>query len=129
MLVSTRDPRVAPQLRDVFSAETVEFVQAHMRTGDDTALELFEFHTPGATRGDADFDYVQPGYSHICLVAPDLDAAVARVSEHGGRILTGIHAIFPGEPYRFAYCRDPYGNVIELASHDHAEAFAHRNSY
>jgi hypothetical protein len=40
-----------------------------------------------------------------------------------------VREIFPGEPYRFCYCEDPFGNVIELSTHPHAEAFGGREAY
>ena len=30
----------------------------------------------------------------------------------------------PGRPYQLVYCEDPWGNVIEVLSHDYAEVFA-----
>jgi predicted enzyme related to lactoylglutathione lyase len=129
MRVSTDDAQVADQLTDVFDSEEVEFIQAHMLAGNGVAVELFRFQEPRPTRGPTDVDLTRPGYTHICLVAHNLQVAISRIIGSGGRQLSEIHAIFPGEPYRFAYCADPFGNVIEISSHAHDTAFEGRAHY
>jgi len=126
--VTTEDPRVADQLRDVFDAGEVAFRQVHMEMADGVALELFEFRTP-PTEPVAGFEYGRVGPFHICVVEPEIEALAERIEALGGRRRTEIREIFPGEPYRFCYCEDPFGVAIELATHPHAEAFSGREAY
>lgn len=126
--VSVDDERVAEQLRDVFKTERVAFRQAHLLAADGVALELFEFREP-ATRGRGEFDYWNPGWFHICVVAPEIDELADRIATTGGAKKTAVRPIFPGEPFRFCYCEDPFGNTIELATHPHAESFGGRSGY
>jgi catechol 2,3-dioxygenase-like lactoylglutathione lyase family enzyme len=122
------DARVGDQVRDVFGHERIAFRQAHLITPDGIGVELFEFVEP-LTDARASFDYWRVGVFHLCVVAPDIDAMALRIEERGGRRRTSVREIFPGEPYRFCYCEDPFGNVVELATHSHAEAFGGREAY
>jgi catechol 2,3-dioxygenase-like lactoylglutathione lyase family enzyme len=125
--VTVDNPRIADQLREVFGRD-VRFRQAHMVMGNGVALELFEFDEP-ETRGSGRFDYWNVGLFHICMVDPDIETLAMRIEAAGGRRRTPVREIFPGEPYRFCYCEDPYGNIVELATHPHAEAFGGRERY
>jgi catechol 2,3-dioxygenase-like lactoylglutathione lyase family enzyme len=127
--LDTDDPRVADQLRDVFGAPQVAFRQAHMLAGPGVAIELFEFSTTRRTCGNARIDYWNPGLFHFCVVEPAIEELATRIERAGGARRTRIREIFPGEPYRFCYCEDPFGTVIEIATHPHAEAFGGRGRY
>lgn len=126
--VDTGDRAVAAQLRDVFAVEEVAFRQAHLIAPPGIALELFEFREPRG-RGREGFEFDRAGIFHLCVVDPEIEALVARIEAAGGRRRTAIHAIFPGEPFRFCYCEDPFGLAIEIATHDHAESFGGRRGY
>ena len=127
--VSTDDLRVTEQLRSVFDAPTVAFRQAHMLTGSAIAVELFQFATPFASEGRGKFEFWKPGISHICVVERSIQRLADRIQASGGRQRTRVVPIFPGEPYCFCYCEDPFGNVIEIATHPHNESFGGRASY
>src|SRR4051794_25835843 len=126
--VGTEDPGVAPQLREVFETEEVAFRQAHLAAGPGLALELFEFRTP-PTVAATGFSFDRVGPFHLCVVAPEIERLAAAIEAGGGRRRTEIRAIFPGEPYRFCYCEDPFGLAIEVATHPHAESFGGRGGY
>jgi catechol 2,3-dioxygenase-like lactoylglutathione lyase family enzyme len=126
--VDTSDPGVAAQLREVFATEEVAFRQAHLEAGPGLALELFEFRRP-PTVAAAGFEFRRVGPFHICVVEPEIEALVERIEAGGGRRRTQIREIFPGEPYRFCYCEDPFGLAIEVATHSHAESFEGRAGY
>ncbi len=125
---SAEGPEIAEQLRDVFETEAVAFRQAHLEAGPGLALELFEFRTP-PTAAASGFEFDRAGPFHLCVVEPEIEALVARVEAAGGRRRTEIRPIFPGEPYRFCYCEDPFGLAIEIATHPHAESFGGRRGY
>ncbi len=121
--LSTADGRLTEQLRDVFRAEQVAFRQAHLLAANGVAVELFEFQQPTASEGRARFEYWRTGFSHICVVEAQVDVLADRIVARGGARRTATRPIFPGEPYLFCYCEDPFGNVIEVASHPHSESF------
>ena len=126
--VSTEDPRVADQLHDVFGREDVSFRQAHLGMDGGTALELFEFRQP-ASEKRSEVEFWKVGVFHFCVVEPEIETLASRIEAEGGRRRSEIRPIFPGEPYRFCYCEDPFGNLVELATHPHAESFGGRRSY
>jgi catechol 2,3-dioxygenase-like lactoylglutathione lyase family enzyme len=95
---------------------------------DGVALELFEFETPPTEPGTG-FEFARVGLFHICVVEPEIEALAEKVERLGGRRRTAIQPIFPDEPYRFCYCEDPFGVVIEIATHPHAESFGGRAAY
>jgi catechol 2,3-dioxygenase-like lactoylglutathione lyase family enzyme len=126
--LSSEDPQVADQLHDVFGGCEVAFRQVHLEMADGVGLELFQFKNP-QTIDRGEFAFWRVGIFHLCLVAPEIEEVAAKIEASGGRRRTAIRPIFPGEPYRFCYCEDPYGNIIELATHPHAEAFGGRGGY
>ena len=93
------------------------FRQAHLLGANGVALELFEFEEPLAERR---------GIFHVCVVAPDVAGTADRIAAGGGRRTSRIWPIFEGEPYVMCYCEDPFGNVVELYSHDHERVYGKR---
>lgn len=84
-------------------------------------IELFEFNQ--ALAGSPDRPVNQTGITHIALASDDAPGDYARLEEAG---VVFNAPLFGGAPTRFAYGRDPFGNVIELLEHD-AEGNAGRN--
>lgn len=76
-------------------------------------LELFEFET--ALPAEPDRPVNRIGITHIALASDDADGDYARLEAAG----VAFNApLFGAAPTRFAYGRDPFGNVIELLEHD-----------
>ncbi|WP_344313695.1 VOC family protein [Fodinicola feengrottensis] len=86
-----------------------------LRSGSGVRLELIE--RAGASRNR---DYVDPldaastlGFGHWAVSVRDLDAAFAAIVAAGGvGVWPPVDAVQPGA--RFAYVKDPEGNLIEL---------------
>jgi catechol 2,3-dioxygenase-like lactoylglutathione lyase family enzyme len=114
--VSSTNPSLAPQLRDVFDAETVEFRQAHMLAGDSVLVEFFEFLTPPAAPTRTALGHTEIGIFHLCVVTDDVPEVAKRIAMSEGRQRTRIHRMFPDRPLEFCYCEDPFGNAIEVAN-------------
>ncbi len=78
-----------------------------------SCIELFEFgqSQPG--------DHLRPpnklGITHIALVSDQIDEDYQQLASNG---VTFNAPLFGGAPGRFAYGRDPFGNVIELLEHN-----------
>lgn len=94
---------------------------AHLSTPDDVGLELFQFEHTGARAERSGFDYMDPGYHHIGLTAPDIDGTLAALVAAGARARTEVLTIDEEKGYRLAYLQDPWGSVIELCSHPYVE--------
>jgi predicted enzyme related to lactoylglutathione lyase len=82
--------------------------------GHNCYLELFEFSgpeqpAPGGEPADANVQ----GIRHLCFFVDDCRAELERLLELGGAAL-GEPTDIGGGVYA-AYCRDPFGNIIELA--------------
>ena len=86
---------------------------AHLVSENGVGLELFDFDDDEAgPRGE--MEYWKNGLYHFCITAPDIEAMVARIEAHGGRMRTDIWEVFPGSGFKLVYCEDPFGNAIEI---------------
>lgn len=127
--VDVTDGHEGAAAADVFGPGCTRFRQAHLTGVNGTALELFEFVEPRAEPRRDNFDYWRCGIFHLCVLAPDIDRVAERVALTGGRMRSArVWQVFDGEPYRFCYCEDPFGNVIELYSHSHERTYANREA-
>ncbi|MEI6033105.1 MAG: ankyrin repeat domain-containing protein [Verrucomicrobiae bacterium] len=73
------------------------------------AIEIFEVHPPAAAEPEGKR---RSGYVHACMIVGDVGTTAARIAARGGKILSTA-AVKTSE---VAFCQDPYGNIIELAS-------------
>lgn len=76
-------------------------------------LELFEFQD--SIDGEASRPVNRVGISHIAVATNDAEGDF-RMLEGEGVVFNA--PLFGPAPSRFAYGRDPFGNVIELLEHD-----------
>jgi catechol 2,3-dioxygenase-like lactoylglutathione lyase family enzyme len=86
-----------------------------MESGDGVRVELIERAGSARTEvfGDPLEKLLGQGYGHWALAVDDLDAAFARLTEAGAAaVWPPADAVQPGA--RFAYVKDPEGNLIEL---------------
>ena len=79
-----------------------------------SCIELFEFQAEDTPAGDPQRPVNQHGITHICLAVDDYASDYEELEEAGVQ--------FNGPPMgaapnRWAYGRDPFGNVIELLEH------------
>lgn len=82
--------------------------------GHNCYLELFEFDSPGPDGADpASLGPHEPGIRHLCFHVDDCRAEYKRLLTLGGASL-GEPTDMGGGIY-IVYCRDPFGNIIELA--------------
>jgi catechol 2,3-dioxygenase-like lactoylglutathione lyase family enzyme len=87
---------------------------AMLRTPDGHGqLELTEFQSPPARRGDADAPSNTLGIRHISFAVDDIDAAVEAVEAHGGELVGELGRY--EDIFRLCYVRGPEGIIIELA--------------
>jgi catechol 2,3-dioxygenase-like lactoylglutathione lyase family enzyme len=79
---------------------------------DEGFVELFEFQ-PDELKPEEVVPYTHRGVLHFGLRVDDVAETLARVEAHGGSCVFAPRSL--GD-IMFCYCRDPDGNVIELAS-------------
>jgi catechol 2,3-dioxygenase-like lactoylglutathione lyase family enzyme len=103
---------------DVLGSRFDALRQAHLTSANGVALELFEFNT--RPRG-------VDGIFHVCLVVDDVARMAEKVGRTGGRQTSRVWQVFEDEPFLSCYCRDPFGNIVELYSHSHERTFANRD--
>lgn len=95
---------------------------AHMTTSNGVAVELFEFEP---TAPSEQVDPKRPGFFHVGVVDPDVAALAERIDRSGGDHYAEVWRLYEdSEEYRLTYCRDPYGNLIEIYSHSHERMHA-----
>ncbi|KAF2735803.1 hypothetical protein EJ04DRAFT_511576 [Polyplosphaeria fusca] len=86
---------------------------AWLGTGNGVGFEVFEFIDPPHVP-KPDFEYNKSGFFHIAVTTPDLDEAIKRVNEAGGKQVGETVGMGRGE--KAAYVSDPWGNVVELVT-------------
>ena len=108
----------------VFGPAFRKAYQAHLLSANSFGIELFQFIEPTVEPPDSNYRYTRRGWSHLCLTVPHVGEAVTHVVAAGGERLTEPAQFVPGRPWELAYCRDPWGTVLELMSASYAEVFA-----
>ena len=77
-----------------------------------SCIELFEFNSGEA--GDPKRPVTLEGITHFALASDDIAVDYERLAANG---VSFNAPLFGAAPARFAYGRDPFGNVIELLEH------------
>lgn len=101
--------------RHIFG-EFDEVTFAHLGTGNQVGLELFEFDT---TEDETETEYRRGGLSHFCVMDPNIEEIINRIENSGGTQHSPIRQPFDELPYEFAFCRDPWENHIEIYTHSY----------
>lgn len=118
--MSSDDSELGPALVAMLGDNVKRFRMAHLTMGNGVGLQVFEFLDP---RQQSNVHQEAPwrgGFTHLCVTAADIEALAAEIAARGGRSSAVFRSI-PGQPYAAAYCEDPWGNVIEVNSHDYVE--------
>jgi len=112
---------------DAFGPDFHSCRMAHMASANGVGIEFFEFVEPGTETPRDNFRWREVGFSHICVSDPAIDDLVARIEASGGRMRTSrVREVYEGDPYRWVYCEDPFGNVVEIYSHSHEQVHSNR---
>jgi catechol 2,3-dioxygenase-like lactoylglutathione lyase family enzyme len=83
--------------------------------GHNCYLELFEFSSPLPTGpSPASLGAHEPGIRHLAFFVDDVQVEYDRLMSLGGKMLGAPTDI--GDGVYAVYCRDPFGNIIELCS-------------
>jgi len=78
-----------------------------------SCIELFEFNQ--SESGESQRPVHREGITHFAVASDDIDTDYAALQSAGVEFNAPL---FGAAPSRFAYGRDPFGNVIELLEHE-----------
>ncbi|MFB1036222.1 MAG: VOC family protein [Sinobacterium sp.] len=102
---------------DVLGKGWGSFKIAHMSTGDNIGVEMFEFKNNETPK---DFEYWKISTFHFCVQDPRIEGLIAKIVAHGGKQRMPIREYYPGEkPYKMCYVEDPFGLIFEVYSHSY----------
>lgn len=90
--------------------------------GNDVGLEIFEFIKPKYHGSKNLFDkesWTRGGYFHIAITAVDPAQLATSIVEKGGKQVGPLCSLPNGQ--KAVYVKDPWGNVVEIASCDFAK--------
>lgn len=87
------------------------------RTGLSFGSQKINLHKAGAEY-DPHAESPEPGSGDFCLIVDSVEAAEARLKERGIAIEVGpTEKVGARGPLMSVYCRDPDGNLVELAEY------------
>lgn len=85
--------------------------KAAMLGGDGFNVEVFEYSAPAQAGNPAERRACDPGIRHIAFEFDDIQAAAKRLLDAGGTM--HHEPVDLGNTWAI-YCRDPFGNIVEL---------------
>jgi catechol 2,3-dioxygenase-like lactoylglutathione lyase family enzyme len=108
----------------IFGGRFRKAYQAHLLSANGCGVEVFQFVEPAVESAETEYHYTRRGFTHLCLTVADVDECVERILAGGGERISDVANFVPGRPWQLAYCRDPWGTVLEVMSASYAEVFA-----
>ncbi len=106
-------PSGLKMMDDAMGLEDSSCKLAMLKKGN-SCIELFEFNSPDTPEADVERPVNKHGITHICLVADDYQADYEHLEKAG----VAFYSPMGAAPGRWAYGRDPFGNVVELIEHN-----------
>jgi catechol 2,3-dioxygenase-like lactoylglutathione lyase family enzyme len=108
------------EVRDVLGPEFRSMLQAHLTTANGLGIEFFQLLDPPHERRERSLEYWKNGFFHICITDPNIEELASRIAASGGRQRSKIWRIdSTTNEYRLCYCEDPFGNIIEIYTHNY----------
>jgi glyoxylase I family protein len=86
---------------------------SYMLRGANTYLEIWTYRSPPSQGSPAERRACDHGYTHLCFQVSDFEAVLEKFLAAGGSLIKPLTGARPGGA-RIHYCRDPFGNIIEL---------------
>lgn len=115
-------------LSQMYPPEMKRVKMAHMASGNGVGLELFQFiEPPGQRPNVTDFEYTRTGFFHICVTDPEPEKLVSKIEATGGRRLSPVLTVFPGEIFQAVYTLDPFGNLVEIMATSYERQMSNRD--
>ena len=112
------------QAANVLGSQFRHMRMAHLSSANGVGIELFQLLDPPHERRTPSLEFWKNGFFHICVTDRDVETAVARIVENGGKQLSGIWAVEPqSKGHKICYCEDIFGNIIEIYSHNYEQMY------
>jgi catechol-2,3-dioxygenase len=110
--IDRSDESEREQIVDLLGQSFDSLRLGHLTTGNQVGFEVFEF-SGGSEMTER--DPREPGFFHVCVVEPDVESLAREIDERGGDHYSEI-TTSGSEDRVTTYCRDPWGNRIEITS-------------
>ena len=111
-----------PWIEAVTGLTSAEADVSLLEAGAGSGVELIRYRVPEGQRPEGLGMPHTKGIRHIAFRVGDIDSAVIRLTEAGMEFLSDVQQVptdqvdFVGRQKRIVYCRDPEGNLLELAA-------------
>jgi catechol 2,3-dioxygenase-like lactoylglutathione lyase family enzyme len=112
--------------KDIFEGRLKTVNAAWLESDNGVGLEIFEFVDPKAEPLLDPFENWKKRFSHICITDFEIDELIKKIEDNGGRKHMDIHFPTKDKEYRLVYCIDPFGNFIEIFTHDFNQFITHQ---
>jgi catechol 2,3-dioxygenase-like lactoylglutathione lyase family enzyme len=125
LLMGPMEVRVEPgypaiEERDVLGQHFNAMLLAHMVSVNGIGIEIFQLLDPPHEKREPSLEYWKSGFFHICVTDPHIEELAERIASSGGRQRSKVwRKDSATEDYRFCYCEDPFGNIIEIYTHNY----------
>jgi len=104
----------------VLGPEFRAVLQAHLVTPNGVGIEVFQLLDLPHERRERSLEYWKNGFFHICVTDPNIEELASRIASSGGRQRSKVWRIdSTTNDYRLCYCEDPFGNIIEIYTHNY----------
>jgi catechol-2,3-dioxygenase len=120
--------RLGTIVKDVFGTSIKKLRIVHLSFCDQVGFEIFEFVEPKAERPANNFEYWKTSFFHIAITSPNIEQLAKKIAESGGKQRTKIWELVDGKPYKIVFCEDPFGNAIEIYSHEFKQVWSNSKS-
>ena len=107
--------------KDIFKGLLKEVDAAWLVSGNGVGLEIFEFINPKSEQPTDIFEHWKKRFSHICITDINIEELCEKIKLNGGIKHSEYWYPFKGKMYRLVYCIDPFGNFIEIFTHEYEE--------
>lgn len=104
--------------KDMYGPSLKKMRTALLSSANQVGFEIFEYVDPKAERRMDNFEYWKSGFFHICIIDFNIEQLCKKISETGGKQLSKIWEIVPDKGYKMALCEDPFGNIIQIITHE-----------
>jgi catechol 2,3-dioxygenase-like lactoylglutathione lyase family enzyme len=104
--------------KDMYGPSLKKMRTALLSSANQVGFEIFEYVDPKAERRMDNFEYWKSGFFHICIIDFNIEQLCKKISETGGKQRSKIWEIVPGKGYKMALCEDPFGNIIQIITHE-----------
>jgi catechol 2,3-dioxygenase-like lactoylglutathione lyase family enzyme len=121
---SADDSHLGIILKDIFEGSFKRLRLAHMSFANQVGFEVFEFVDPKEEQRENNFEYWKTGFFHIGITNPNIEELFKRITENGRKQRSKIWEIYPGKPYKAVYCEDPFGNILEIYTHNYEQIWS-----